>query len=402
MKNKIKDEEIDLIDSFILIWQNKIKIILITLISIGLAAAYYNIKKQKFVSITEIEPISIFEENLFYPYNSFLDNISKSSKIIMQNGERTTVQIEERNFKTLNKDYLQKLFLAKIRDNKIITKAINKFELIDKTKFKSDELYFDDIKRLALTLRIIPPEEKDKKKRKSNKKEIRSSWTIKFETYDTYKWGKILEYLNNEINKEIKNELINNFLLQMNTVKLINNFKLEDIEIKIKNSREDYEIEIRNRLAFLREQTSIARELGIEKNTLEIINNNSQSFVIQSNKANNPYYMRGYNMIDKEIDLINNRTDKDSFIKNMQSLKKQKRYLQYNQDLNRLNNLFSNTPINQDNFRASNIVYRNLQSIPSTNLLKLLILSSIIGLIFGIFFTLMSNMLKKIKKSNNY
>lgn len=398
MKNKIKDEEIDLIDSFILIWQNKIKIILITLISIGLAAAYYNIKKQKFVSITEIEPISIFEENLFYPYNSFLDNISKSSKIIMQNGERTTVQIEERNFKTLNKDYLQKLFLAKIRDNKIITKAINKFELIDKTKFKSDELYFDDIKRLALTLRIIPPEEKDKKKRKSNKKEIRSSWTIKFETYDTYKWGKILEYLNNEINKEIKNELINNFLLQMNTVKLINNFKLEDIEIKIKNSREDYEIEIRNRLAFLREQTSIARELGIEKNTLEIINNNSQSFVIQSNKANNPYYMRGYNMIDKEIDLINNRTDKDSFIKNMQSLKKQKRYLQYNQDLNRLNNLFSNTPINQDNFRASNIVYRNLQSIPSTNLLKLLILSSIIGLIFGIFFTLMSNMLKKNKK----
>ena len=399
MRNKTINEEIDLVEILISIWKNKLKIIFITSIFIVLVTAFYFIKKPRFTTITDIEPISIFEENLYYPYNTFLENISDTSKIIvMMDGKRTKINDKKKeNFKKLNSIYLQKLFLAKIRDNKIITEAIDRFELIDKTKFKSEELYFDAVKKFALTLRIIAPEEINKKRKTSDKREIKSSWRIKFETYDVDKWQNILKYLDNEINNEIKNELISDFLLIKKTADLLNKFKLEDIDIRIKDSMADYERDTKDKLAFLNEQREIARELGIAKSTLalETLNSNSTSFVIQSNQIDNPYYMRGYNMIEKEIDLIKSRTDKVAFIEDLQDLEKQKRYLKYNQELIRLYDLFKNTPIHRNDFKASKIIYRNSESTPSSNLLKLLLLASIVGLIFGIFFSLVSDVIKK-------
>ena len=141
---------------------------------------------------------------------------------------------------------------------------------------------------------------------------------------------------------------------------MLDQFKLEDLNLKIKNVKKDYITETDNRLAFLREQALIARKLNIENNTLEVENfNTSSGGVISNLQTAKPYYMRGYSMIEKEIELIETRTNKDAFTKNLFDLEKQRRDLLQNKSLERIEELFNNTPIlSNNNFKAANIIYK--------------------------------------------
>ena len=70
MKKKIENDEIDLIEVIINIWNNKLKIAAITVIFIILSIALYFISKPPLNAKTEILPITIFENNLYQQYNS--------------------------------------------------------------------------------------------------------------------------------------------------------------------------------------------------------------------------------------------------------------------------------------------------------------------------------------------
>ena len=89
---------------------------------------------------------------------------------------------------------------------------------------------------------------------------------------------------------------------------------------KLMNVKNDYDAETINRLAFLREQALIARKLNIANNTLEVENFSTPSGVISNVQTATPYYMRGYSMIEKEIELIETRTNKDAFTENLLDL----------------------------------------------------------------------------------
>ena len=148
----------------------------------------------------------------------------------------------------------------------------------------------------------------------SQRGETRLNWTIELEINDQEKWEEALSFIDNEINKSIQNYLTLYFSSTLNNLKLLDQFKLEDLNQKIEFAKNDYDIETSNRLAFLNEQASIARKLNIKNNTLEIENfNTSSGSVISNLQTAKPYYMRGYSMIEKEIELIESRTNKDAF-----------------------------------------------------------------------------------------
>ena len=129
---------------------------------------------------------------------------------------------------------------------------------------------------------------------------------------------------------------------------MLDQFKLEDLNQKIEFAKNDYDIETSNRLAFLNEQASIARELNIKNNTLEVENfNTSSGGVISNLQTAKPYYMRGYSMIEKEIELIESRNNKDAFTKNLLDLEKQRRDLLEDKSLERIEQLFNSTPISE-------------------------------------------------------
>ena len=181
-------------------------------------------------------------------------------------------------------------------------------------------------------------------------------------------------------------------------------FELEDIEQKIANELNNYKISISNRLAFLKEQAEIARTLNIKKNTLEVrsfqtdnsgITNIKSSVVIDIKSEENSYYLKGYEMIEKEMSLISSRENEKLFIPNLTELEKSKRAILQNKKIERLKFLFSKTPVaNKDNFVAAKIDFLTTEFKSSQpQLTKILSISLMIGLIVSLIYLFLSNII---------
>ena len=77
---------------------------------------------------------------------------------------------------------------------------------------------------------------------------------------------------------------------------------------------------------FLREQSLIAKELGLEDNQVENYPSSSSQYNLSLNINNNniAYYLRGYKAIDKEINIVRDRnyTGLSSLKNKLMNLKK--------------------------------------------------------------------------------
>ena len=161
--------------------------------------------------------------------------------------------------------------------------------------------------------------------------------------------------------KKILNDTMN---LTINNLK---NLVFDNFE---KSSRFKQKISMANdkkRLDFLKEQSSIAKALGIVDNQIDTINV-SQSLSLNINTTDIAYYLRGYNAIDKEIELIEQRNYRylKSIEEEISSIKKKSiKWVDYN------------------------IFLTNTKSLKNTKLI--LLISILLGLILGIFYLLILN-----------
>ena len=440
MNKKSESDEIDIIGVIINILNNKLKIIAITIIFIAIAVTQSIIYKPTFNAKTEILPINTFENNLYSSFNS----LSKK----LQNGAIEVRNYNLNDLKMINADYLLNLFLEELETKEIIAKGIKNYQIIDRKKFKNENEYLEAIQKKALKINLLRPVNVDG----SKPGDTRLNWTIEFDVKNKKEWEELLNFIQFEINIKIKKYLQSNFNSVLFDLTLLNKFKLEDIDsaitnekkkfdkeikkfemdlgfkledikVKINNTIKDYEVETKNRLAFLTEQAAIARTLDIKKNTIESQVFSTQNSVITNVKTDTPYYLRGYEAIEKNIQLIKNRTDKKSFVKGLLELEKQKRNLEEDKTLERaernkvflerilnlenlktdlledkilerIQMLFNSTPIT-DNvaFKAGSIVYQNTEYKTSRNVKVQILIVTIIGFLFGIFYVLISNAL---------
>ena len=116
--------------------------------------------------------------------------------------------------------------------------------------------------------------------------------------------------------------------------------------------------------------------------------------IVTNIKSEDSYYLKGYEMIEKEINLINSRENEKLFISNLIELEKSKRAILQNKKDERLKFLFSETPVaNKNSFIAAKIdslttVYKSEQS-----LTKILSISFMIGLIVSLIHLFLSNII---------
>tara|TARA_Y100000768_G_scaffold45697_1_gene29837 strand:- start:392 stop:1636 length:1245 start_codon:yes stop_codon:yes gene_type:complete len=397
-----QNNEVDLLELIIIIWQDKFKIILSTLITVTVVYSLQFIQKPVFKATTEIKPISTFDEINYEIYNAyinkiFLDNIVPeqidkfSEEIILDNEKQkgtdfyknssaitAMLQKEAYTFKRIDKLYLENLLIDKLNERLIFRNAIKKFDLIKKEDYSDDQLYESAVKKLASSIKLLPPKvDKIGNKRKRRKN---ANWYIQFTTSDKQTWNNILRYVEPSTNLEIKNYLYNVFEKLILNEEKLRKYKIEDIEIRIANSLKAYDEEVAMRTTYLKEQAEIARKLKISK--IGEVNTNLN--------MNEPYYLKGFELIEKEIELIENRTNKKAFIKDITELEREKKELLTSKDIQRLKILISNTPINNsDTFYAGTIdfestIYENTKSKSSL----LLIFGSFVGFLIGIFYVL--------------
>lgn len=155
----------------------------------------------------------------------------------------------------------------------------------------------------------------------------------------------------------MRNQLRDRFSTIVAVLRQQENFSIEDLDTQISNALADYERTTSDRLAFLREQAAIARQLNIEQNTIEAQSFTTLGGVIANLNAEVPFYARGYKAIEKEIELIQSRENTRAFVSGLRALETEKRALEQSVTLDRAERLFKLTPVDsEEEFRAMRFI----------------------------------------------
>ena len=338
MNKEIYDNEVNLSEIIFRILENKLKIFIITFITVVSVLIIYqfqykNINKIVFLAETDVVTNSIFKDYEYQALNSFIESLKKKNLSAFNNKETLIGKEEDNNitlvpdgfrnynifsnlnFEPINRLYLFKLFDEKLNQKDFFIKAIIKYNLVDKKKFNNNNEYELAVLKLAASIEIIREVEN----------ENNLTTKLKFKTSDKANWEKFLYSIEKSANEEIRNYLKKRFGLLISNINTISFYYLEDIEFEISSNKENERI------------------------------------------------LLGLNNI--------------------------KRRIQDNRNIDRMIDFFSETPIiRSDQFTAANIKiqstkYQDITKYP-TSIEKIIFISIFLGVLLGIIHVLIQNMLQ--------
>jgi LPS O-antigen subunit length determinant protein (WzzB/FepE family) len=111
-----------------------------------------------------------------------------------------------------------------------------------------------------------------------------------------------------------------------------------------------------------------------------------------------PFYLRGYTAIEKEIDLIDNRSDVTAFKGGLRALEQQQREITQDRTLERAAELWRLTPVaRQDGFAAASMRIGDTHFKVKQSRMLVLALAGVLGAFFGVILVVFSNAVRKQK-----
>ena len=286
-KNTIKyDDEIDLTEQLNIIWRGKIKIFLITIISILICLGLNYQKPYVFSSSINIKQSNDIKFSDYEAVNFFL--LGKDLHIYSVNKKNKT------------KDIVLDRFIDELMDHEELNFTISK-------KKNKENISISSSKSIQKKLTV--------ERLKINESDDESySYNINFTWHDNKEAIDILE-------QTLDLTLVN-----------LENFIFDELENSLKIKKKITINLDQERAEFLKEQGLIAKELNLLTNQIDNKVLLQSSFDAEKSQ-NNTYYLRGYTAIQKEIEIINNReySNLDNIQKEINSLKEKNiQWVSYN------------------------------------------------------------------------
>lgn len=243
-KKIIYEDEINLTNLFYNIWINKFKITFTSIFTMLLMYGYLITKEPVEIIYkvsSHINPISSFEESDYSNYNNFIsntdifykgyfineiyiDNDSNSEKSVI-NINFPKPQLLKKNFKIINKSFLENLFIEKINEESYLKNLIkNKF--VKKGDYETVSEYENEISRITSNFKISP-----------NANNFGSSWRIESQISNLDNWKTILSLIEKNTNLSVQNYLQDNFKNSIEYHKKLNEYMVENFMIEIKKKK---------------------------------------------------------------------------------------------------------------------------------------------------------------------
>ena len=396
-KSQINKDEINLIDLMLTLWKGKWKIALAVAISLIAVITHQSTKTNSFTAISKIKPLSILELNKFLVFNKLIENINSTNTNTNTNNTNTNTNTNtNNNTKTISASKLLNLYLSVLNDSSVFEDGIRKFNLLEVSQYNNEQEYSEAIIRLASSVEIFLSTVS--KKTKKENLEV-PYYTISFTYHDAKKWKSVLMYVDKFANELVQKAIIDEYNNILQFLKNKQKYQLEDISIKINNLYIDYERETSDKLSYLKEQSAIAKQLGIAKNTIEVQTFGNQNALLSNVQTDSPFYLRGYEAIDKEIELINFRTNKKAFINGLFDLEKKKRAIEQDLTIERIKLALKSTlPATNNKFSAASLDIVTTKFEYKDNK-KIIMIVMVLGLMAGIFYVLISNSLQSFRVS---
>jgi len=366
-----KEDEINLFEIFKTLWDGKWKIIATTFVAAVIGVIFSAVKPNSFEVST---PIQSGNSTVFIKY-SLLNDLLKSNHFYLY----------------IDENSIFKMFILEFNDYEEMADAVSTSEFVQKSIKDLD----DDNKQKA----IIGFAKAFALKAPSKNEE---NWTLTFEWHDNIEGEQLFNDAIIQTLSNLRNHTkasVNEFADVIDIQNTRNLEKLRNELSSIFNIQKDTN---EKRIQYLMEQSAIAKELGIETNILDAnaLSQSSQNAISLGVNSNDvPYYLRGYKAIDKEIVLIQSRSDDDNLLRSNGYIDTREKILFLEKDLSSSQLRISTEVIANDNpndWVEFNFAFANVESQKNSRLY--VALSIVLGGMVGVLYALISNSFRKRKK----
>jgi chain length determinant protein (polysaccharide antigen chain regulator) len=355
------NDEIDLADLVRSLWKGKWLVMGTTLATVILALVYLIIVPKSYTGTLYIAPLSIVKTNEYLP-------------------------LDVTELLNVDSNQLESLFIEDLQLFEGLKRFTEEKKYIERLENESNLEFTARKERFVRESFILS--------KPVNKKDgIEPKWTIELTTQQpelaTEVLSNALSFSNDNVNSQIQNTFD-----KYTTIRAINiAMEIEDINIATDILLSQEKLTTQARLAFLKEQAILARAIGIEQNTLTAQTFTTQSALVTNVSQEQPFYLRGYVAIEKEIDTLSSRQAPELFIPELAGLEKRKEQLLRDQSVNRAKIAIKSTPIGTDTFKAAAYDLSAIEFKSKTKTILILALSLVLGGMLGIFVLLIRNVL---------
>lgn len=382
-ENQSSSEYLSLINLILSLWNNKWIIVFVTLFCLLISYIFFYLNnsytgtieiepltstKQKEYAIFEISQLHYFavlEKNLIR-FNTFLDG---SSDIKGREQKYTDLL-----FLKLNEEELLQRFVEKFQDTSKLKDTIYNSNYFNSEEFKNKKNYDKLMHDFINSITVNSLKQPNKKTKIYN---LKFSFNQNLENNNLIK--EIILSVNLAVQEQLKKEFENLVALNQQIINEALDVLYQREKILIKNYYQDTE----SKVDYLSEQSQIAKKLDLKDNQISTRSkNNSTGTDVVTLLSTLPFYLNGYDAIDEEIELMQNRLNIKSFIPSIYTVYEGIEYFKSKNRIENLRKMFKLTPIYSiNNFESVNFDINKIYISSKYNFNFLFIISLLLGFI---------------------
>lgn len=360
------NDEIDLLELIRQIWDGKWLVMAVALLVVFLGYGFlFLFKDNKNIAIA-VEPLGRAEGEVYSTYNSALSYINDNK------------QTKLNKSLVISPGPLASAFSDEILKKETLAQALIQAGDIDRQAGETDQEFSARLNQRILGFKFIKPELDDEDLAQDL---FRIEFGMKGDVEQIQAFIDLWFSLTAD---NIKSFLVRQHENYIEAYQQLNRWEMDDLEKEKSDLLINYELEKNQKIEYLREQAEIARSLGIKENALATKMSQNQdlfSLVLDNRQL---FYMRGYEAIEREINLIENRKDITQHVPAFVKIENRLRDLKQDITLGRLNTIFLKTPVMDGEFSAISTSKTQIEFTPKYNPLLFIILFVILGGVFGL------------------
>jgi chain length determinant protein (polysaccharide antigen chain regulator) len=371
MADALHNDEIDLIELLQSLWDGKWLIGGVSAAALSIGGAYVALTPDSLDGRLELRPIS-------------------------SNSQFAYLELNELDYFNISPDLLLNTFADVLLEGQVFIEQMDTLSVLNRSNYESEAEYRDAVSQKSFEqIKIsqsLPPENVMINPEEG---QLTTPWVIEITGDHIETTTTLLTNALTRAEEITRSRLIENFEVLAANTERSQADTIEDTETEIENAFEDYTTQLSDRLEFLQEQAQIARVLNIARNTLEVNSFTQGTSILANVNAETPFYMRGYEAIEKEIDLLQSRTSADAFVPNLRELQARIRSTQQDRTLERAVAAIEASPIYEpERFTAAHYTIASLDVEYHKKTPLILALSLVLGIFVGAVAVLISGALR--------